>query len=553
MNGDPLQRSSAQGRQRPLGARRILWRHLDRPLFPMWLRALSFLASSLVFLSGGAIALERAEAQEPRGDAIARLIREMRLEEAEAHLNAASDDRSLDGLRARLSLYRGNFSDGLRALERSFEDVPSFGESDPRELTREILKESHERLGDHAEFRSADGRIVVRTPRGIDEILAPYAIDILERGDAEFAEIFGFRHPGPIRIDFVRGPEDLSKTSTLSEEAIATTGTIGLCKWDRMLVTTPRALARGYGYLETIAHELAHLYLSRASRDRAPVWFHEGLAKVLEKVPLGQPIGAHLSPSNKALLAKHHEAGTLLPFSAFHPSIALLPTQEQAALAYAEAADFVEQFISEHGLEGLRLAIHQNALGLTIEEALEQVAGMSFHAMEEAWRSSLGRYTYDPDLKELEKRFVDEASEADDLKEMDNEATRKKLRLGDLLWDRGRPKAASVVYREAVELSPKNPILLSRLGRSSLEAGEIEEAIRAGELAIGYYPDHAPALSLLAQAYARADQPSQAIETARRAVGINPFDPAPHCVLGRLVEEPKERETERAACARLTR
>ncbi|NLE49064.1 MAG: tetratricopeptide repeat protein [Sandaracinaceae bacterium] len=318
-------------------------------------------------------------------------------------------------------------------------------------------------------------------------------------------------------------------------------------------MTTPRALARGYGYLETIAHELAHLYLSRASRDRAPVWFHEGLAKVLEKVPLGQPIGAHLSPSNKALLAKHHEAGTLLPFSAFHPSIALLPTQEQAALAYAEAADFVEQFISEHGLEGLRLAIHQNALGLTIEEALEQVAGMNFHAMEEAWRSSLGRYTYDPDLKELEKRFVDEASEADDLKEMDNEAARKKLRLGDLLWDRGRPKAASVVYREAVELSPKNPILLSRLGRSSLEAGEIEEAIRAGELAIGYYPDHAPALSLLAQAYARADQPSQAIETARRAVGINPFDPAPHCVLGRLVEEPKERETERAACARLTR
>ena len=499
------------------------------------------------------LGLSASAQQGAQNEPIARLIQEVRLEEAERRLEAAPDDRGLDGLRARLAIYRGNFSDGLRALERSFEDVPSFGDRDPRELYGEILRESHERLGDHAEFKSEDGRIIVRTPRGADEILAPYAIEILKRGDEAFAEIFGMRHPGPIRVDFVRGPEDLSKTSTLSEDAIATTGTIGLCKWDRMLVTTPRALARGYGYLETIAHELAHLYLSRASRDRAPVWFHEGLAKVLEKVPLGEPIGAHLSPSNKALLAKHHEAGTLLPFSAFHPSIALLPTQEQAALAYAEAADFVEQFIDVHGLDGLRLAIHQSSLGLSIEEALEQVSGTSFQALEAGWRSSLGRYTYDPDLKELERRFVDDAGEADDLREMDNEATRKKLRLGDLLWDRKRPKAASKIYREAVTLSPKNPILLSRLARSALEAGEIDEAIRAGELAVGYYPDHAPALSSLSEAYARRDRPNEAIDAARRAIAINPFDPEPHCVLSRVSEAPREREIERAACARLSR
>lgn len=504
------------------------------------------LFSLLSFSSEGG----EARAQE---EPIGRLIQELRLEEAESRLRAAPDDRSLDPLRARLALYRGNFLEGLRALERSFEDVASFGEGDPRELHRDLLKASHERLGDHAEFRSDDGRIIVRTPRGRDEILAPYAIDLLERGDAAFAEIFGMRHPGPIRVDFVRGPEDLAETSTLSLEAISTTGTIGLCKWDRMLVTTPRALARGYGFLETLAHELAHLYLSRASRDRSPVWFHEGLAKVLEKVPLGEPIGAHLTPSNKALLAKHYQAGTLLPFSAFHPSIALLPTQEQAALAYAEAADFVDQFIDTHGLEGLRQAIHQNALGLSIEEALEQVSGMSFHALEAAWRSSLGRFDYDPDLKGLERRFVDEATDADDLQEMDTEATRQKLRLGDLLWDRGRPKAASKIYRDAVELSPKNPILLSRLSRSAFEAGEIDESIRAGERAISYYPDHAPALSLLAQAYARADRAEKAAESARRAIAINPFDPEPHCVLSRLSEDRREREIERAACARLAR
>src|SRR5690606_20837799 len=142
--------------------------------------------------------------------------------------------------------------------------------------------------------KSEDGRLVVRTPKGRAEILAPYALETLERADAAYARIFGERHPGPIRVDFVRGPEDLARVSTLSEEAIHTTGTIALCKWDRMLVTTPEALARGYAWLDTIAHELSHLYLSRAARENAPVWFHEGLAKVLEHVPEDGGFDAHL-------------------------------------------------------------------------------------------------------------------------------------------------------------------------------------------------------------------------------------------------------------------
>src|SRR5690606_32776439 len=134
------------------------------------------------------------------------------------------------------------------------------------------------------------------------------------------------------------------------------------------------------------------------------VWFHEGLAKVLERLPKGEGVDAPLEPASRALLAKHAAKGTLLPFSAFHPSIALLPSQEQAALAYAEAATFVSKFLTEHGAEGLRQVVHRIAPGASLESALEAVSGNPFAVMEEEWKASLAGLAGDR-VEPLERRF----------------------------------------------------------------------------------------------------------------------------------------------------
>jgi tetratricopeptide (TPR) repeat protein len=508
----------------------------------------AFITAALVLSAMFASSISRGE---ERTDPVGRLIDELRLEEAETAVRDAGETASSAYHRARLSLHRGRFAEGLASIRRSLELLPSYPEGDPRPELERLLKESKARLGDHVEVKSADGRLVVRTPKGRAEILAPYALERLRRADEAYAAIFGAPHPGPIRVDFVRGPEDLARVSTLDEEAIHTTGTIALCKWDRMLVTSPEALARGYPWLDTIAHELAHLYLSRAARENAPVWFHEGLAKVLERLPSGVSLDAPLDPASRALLARHHAAGTLLPFSAFHPSVALLPSQEQAALAYAEASTFVSKFLAEHGTEGLRQVVHRIAHGAPLAEALHAVSGKPFTELEAEWRRSLEGIGDGVDVEALARRFVADARDVDDLRDVKAKEAKKALRLGDLLWERRRPKAATAEYARGVEIAPNDPILLSRMGRAALEAGDADRAADAARRALALHPDHAPAHSLLARALALSGRADDAARAARDAIAQNPFDPSPHCVLSEASSDKAERARERRACERL--
>src|SRR5690606_33331613 len=117
-------------------------------------------------------------------------------------------------------------------------------------------------------------------------------------------------------------------------------------------------------------------------------------------------------------------------------------------------------FLKEHGAEGLRQVVHRIARGAPLPEALEAVSGEPFEAMEAAWRRSLAGLAAG-DVEELERRFVEDAGDVDDLRDVPSEEARAALRLGDLLWERSRPKAAAVEYARGVEASPDNPILLS--------------------------------------------------------------------------------------------
>src|SRR5690606_13617667 len=95
-------------------------------------------------------------------------------------------------------------------------------------------------------------------------------------------------------------------------------------------------------------------------------------------------------------------------------------------------------------------------------------------------------------------------------------------------------------------------ILLSRLGRAALEAGDAERAVSAARRALALHPDHAPAHSLLARALALSGQTLEAAKAARDAIAQNPFDPAPHCVLAEASAEKPERARERRVCETLS-
>ena len=134
-------------------------------------------------------------------------------------------------------------------------------------------------------------------------MLVPYARDTLEAAYAALHADLGFEaaHADPGRA--LSRPSDLAAVTSLSQAEVARTGTIALCKWARLMVTTPRALAYGYPWLDTINHELVHYAVSTLTGDRAPVWLQEGLAKFLER-RWREPPGGRIPPPMEHLLAK---------------------------------------------------------------------------------------------------------------------------------------------------------------------------------------------------------------------------------------------------------
>src|SRR5690606_35351959 len=160
-----------------------------------------------------------------------------------------------------------------------------------------------------------------------------------------------------------------------------------------------------------------------------------------------------------------------------HPSIAMLPSQEDAALAFAQVVTFLENFRQSHGDAGLARAIGAMAEGEDARVALSKVADKPFESLEGLWRDTLA--TRDVPKKkraprELKLRFV-EGGNADESLDVAEERARKHLRVVDLLWGRNHILAAAREYERAQGYAPTDPILASRVARASMSVKSPEK------------------------------------------------------------------------------
>jgi tetratricopeptide (TPR) repeat protein len=300
------------------------------------------------------------------------------------------------------------------------------------------------------------------------------------------------------------------------------------------MIASPAALMHGYPWLDTIAHEYVHLLLTKTSLDQAPVWLQEGLAKFLEtRWRRDAPTLRH-DPASAQLLYEAMESDELLGFDQLHPSIALLPTQKAASLAFAQVSSFIETYYREYGREGVQQALYLVGEGEDAKKALASVAGVPWKKLETRWKEALSKRPKPMPARLLPRRLSDEATEQDELAGVELERARNFLRLGDLLWTHSRPAAASVEYAKAHEAAPADPVVASRYARSAIAGGRPKDAVAPLMLTLERYPTHAPALSSLATAMFRLSKSDLAEDLANRAIAHNPFDPQPHCILSKL-------------------
>lgn len=421
--------------------------------------------------------------------------------------------------------------------------------ADEAQLMADLAERTAAVTKNYAEARSE--HFIVRYPPGKEAILAPYALDALEKTYAALGDDFGDRPSTPVVVEIYSEVADLARVSPLTIKEIETSGTIALCKWNRLMIVSPRALVYGYPWLDTLNHEYSHFIISRVSRDTVPIWLHEGIAKFQEQ-RWRRPPGAVLVPTMETLLASALEKKKLIPFAAMHPSMAKLPSQEDAALAFAEVFTFIEFLHHKRGYEGLQkvIAKMRDSKRLTDgDAAVKAVFGKNLVAMQDEWRlwlsaKRLQKRNVDPMANKLKFRRTGKdgaAADEDDSGQVRETKARRFARLGGLLHARGHIKAAVVEYEKAMALLPAGSMpVAGKLGRSYLELGELDRAIKVTLPAVELYPDLGGPIAVLADAYTKQKNPAEASRYLEMAIALNPFDPSVHCNLARIYREQKD-------------
>lgn len=467
------------------------------------------------------------------------------------------DDVDLRFVEGRLLFFEGRYTEALAVLDAV---VGELGDGAPPVMRqfRDEVATTQETLKSFDEFVSPDGRFRIRYT-GRDKLVVPFALDVLQKTDAVLAEDFAWRPEGQVVVEIYPEIRFLAAVSPLTEEEIETSGTIALCKYNRLMFTSPRALVRGYQWRDTLAHEFVHYYLTRKSENTVPIWLHEGIAKFQESRWRAGP-GEALDPPQEDLLARSLQADKLITFDQMHPSMAKLPSQEAAGLAFAQVHTVIGFLHQRAGYDGINRLIGELRGGKDMNPALRAVYGFDLGGLWTVWKRAMkgaGLKTY-PGLVQRSLEFrrpgdpEDPAAEPEpEYATIEEKKVKDHAHLGELLRARSRFGAALVQYQKAMVIGgDANPLIQNGAAASMLELGRFDTVPATLERVSAYYPGFVNTHLNLGEALMKLGRDADAVEAFDRAVGINPFHPRPHQALidlytrlGRTDEAARARKT----------
>jgi tetratricopeptide (TPR) repeat protein len=303
---------------------------------------------------------------------------------------------------------------------------------------------------------------------------------------------------------------------------------IALSKWNRLLVTSPRALPHGYAWKDTIAHEYIHLLVAYRTHDRTPVWLQEGLAKYLEGAWRGETKGP-LSIQQQSLLAEAIADDGFVPFEKFKHSMAYLDSNEEAALAFAQVSTMVGYLAEEKGQAALPKVLDAIRDGDDAAAAFARVAGESdFDAFILAWKAWLGTLPLaGVDVASLPVVLDDPAGDYEEDPALGaREDLKKFTRIGDLLLDKEKFQAALVEYDKATDPDgPPSPTLLARRAACHRGLGDLSKALEVVGEGTSLYPEFALLQVTKGEILDELGKVADAAEAYRAAHDLYPFDP----------------------------
>ncbi len=469
------------------------------------------LAALSAVVSGAAGAWELHPADRART-----LITELRLEEAEKTLDAASTtDTSIALERGRMLLFATRYEEAQQVLER-----PDVAATKEGEQLGELARNCSRSMAGAFVVHDLHRDVVVRMQDDRDQVLVPFVSEVVHASRLALQRGLGVDLPRPMRVELVRDHFALSAMTGLPEEAARTTGTVAIANWGRVAMVTPRSMDAGYPWMDTLAHELTHVALGTGTQDRAPLWLQEGVAKYFEK-SWRRPDAYDDHPSPDALASAGFELGLARDFDDLGPSVALLPSPEHALVVYAQVESFLRYLVAQQGeqvLVELVPRIREAKEGDGVSDGLLTMTGRDLGAWQEAWRNWLGSTRWEvPRELSLSKK-----SEPSVL-------ALRNARLGRLLLERGHEDAAIRLLEPARDELPTELHLRYLLAKSHYRRGFLDRAWKELERGDPPMSPHAEAFALRGRLLADRGDRVGAETDFFRAISSNPWSEESAC------------------------
>ncbi|MFQ5787333.1 MAG: peptidase MA family metallohydrolase, partial [Thermodesulfobacteriota bacterium] len=375
-----------------------------------------------------------------------------------------------------------------------------------------------------------------------DIILTRYAEKILESAYHEVGLDLDIYPEEPVIVEIYPDLENFIIASTLSEKDIKTTGVVGICKFNRIIILSPRLLPKGYTWFDTLTHEYTHYLIFIKSENKTPVWLHEGIAKFEEKRWKDAKRNT-MTPFYESLLARALKDDKLVPIEKMHPSFGKLSNSYEAQLAFAQAGTTIDFLVNNWGNGAIKNLLTTLKQKNDYRASIKEVTEVDFEKFYNLWLEDLIAKNLSeriPELEVNEIRFRNRNNAEDnseDLIDIKDIQAREYSRLGDILRTRGRLKAATYEYEKAMHFDPISPVVLNRLASSKNALGEYEESEQVLKPLLEFYPDYFDTHINLGLIYLNKSNLAKAEEALNNAISINPFDPQVHIALISLYEK----------------
>jgi len=451
-------------------------------------------------------------------------------------------DPKLLELASHIAFHKGDYQGASKLMKQALEQD---GKDEKKKAFASFIEETLVLVSSFKRVESS--HFVISLDEKQDDILRDYLIDSLEKTYRVMAQQYGFQPLEKIRIEVFPNAKAFYLVTTLSARDIEVTGAVGIAQFNKLMMLSPRALVHGYRWLDAISHEYMHYLILKLTKNKAPIWFHEGMAKYEETRWRNGP--SYLSSFYQTLLARALSEGKLIRFDQMEPSLVSLENPEDVQLAYAEAASAIEFILMKSGYDGLQKVMRQMAITNQkgAGKAIQEVLGLPFSEFEDTWKGFLSSKGYQEiagvhghQYKIKEGKYDEDRMDTEEIKSL---VAKNKAHLGDLLKERGRMEAAVLEYRRALEESRDSVTIMKKLSSALTTMARYEEALALLRRAKDISSDHPGIFTALGQIYLKLKRVKEARDSFEEAIQINPFDPEAHVGLATAYETLGERSS----------